>query len=57
MIPLVMHHKVFYMENSQGKEFGGWIAINKSTGEWTVCETPKLNEPYKTDALNKAKII
>ena len=45
----------FLYGESQGKEFGGWIAINKSTGEWTVCETPKLNEPYKTDALNKAK--
>ena len=45
----------FLYGESQGKEFGGWIAINKSTGEWTVCEVPKLNEPYKTDALNKAK--
>ena len=45
----------FLYGESQGKEFGGWIAINKSTGEWTVCETPKLNEPYKTDAINKAK--
>jgi hypothetical protein len=45
----------FLYGESQGKEFGGWIAINKSTGEWAVCETPKLNEPYKTDALNKAK--
>jgi hypothetical protein len=23
--------------DSQKKNFGGWIAINKSTGEWTVC--------------------
>jgi len=38
-----------------GKPFGGWIAINKSTGEWAVCETPQLDTEYKTTALNTAK--
>ena len=45
----------FLYAESQSKDFGGWIAINKSTGEWTVCETPKLVEPYKSDAIKKAK--
>jgi len=44
----------FLYAESQKKDFGGWIVINKSTGEWTVCETPKLVEPYKTNALTKA---
>ena len=45
----------FLYGESQGKDFGGWIAINKSTGEWTVCETPAMIEPHKTEALKKAK--
>ena len=45
----------FLYGESQKKNFGGWIVINKSTGEWVVCETPKLVEPYKSDALKKAK--
>jgi len=45
----------FLYAESQSKDFGGWIVINKSTGEWTVCETPKLIEPYKSDAIKKAE--
>ena len=45
----------FLYSESQDKDFGGWIAINKSTGEWAVCETPKLVEPYKSEAIKKAK--
>ncbi|BCV05945.1 MAG: hypothetical protein CM15mV121_250 [uncultured marine virus] len=45
----------FLYGESQKKNFGGWIVINKSTGEWAVCETPKLVEPYKSDAIKKAK--
>ena len=45
----------FLYSESQNKDFGGWIAINKSTGEWAVCETPKLVEPYKSEAIKKAK--
>ena len=29
----------FLYGESQDKKFGGWIVINKSTGEWTICET------------------
>ena len=45
----------FLYSEGQGKNFGGWIAINKSTGEWTVCETPALHDEYKKIALDKAK--
>ena len=45
----------FLYGESQSKEFGGWIAINKSTGEWTVCETPASVEEHKKAALTSAK--
>ena len=35
--------------------FGGWIVINKSTGEWTVCETPLADDHYKINAIEAAK--
>ena len=35
-------------------EFGGWIAINKATGEWAVCEAPLLQEKDKKEALELA---
>ena len=43
------------MERVRKKNFGGWIAINKSTGEWTVCETPQQHSEYKKKALDAAK--
>jgi len=45
----------FLYGESQSKNFGGWIAINKSTGEWTVCETPASVEEHKKKALKSAK--
>ena len=45
----------FLYGESQSKNFGGWIVINKSTGEWTVCETPASVEEYKQKALKSAK--
>lgn len=38
-----------------GYPFGGWIAINKATGEWSVCETPELTDRDRQDALDLAK--
>jgi hypothetical protein len=35
-----------------GAKFGGWIAINKETGEWAVTETPEYNDSERQDALN-----
>jgi hypothetical protein len=37
------------------KDFGGWIAINKSTGEWSVVETPINDSHHKQKALDQAK--
>ena len=54
-IPLVMRHKEFLYGESQDKDFGGWIAINKSTGEWTVCETPPAVDEHKKKALKSAE--
>ena len=32
------------------KPFGGWIVINKSTGEWALTETPLADDEYKDKA-------
>ena len=40
---------------SEGKPFGGWIVINKSTGEWCVTETPLNIKEYKNKYLSLAK--
>ena len=42
---------------SEGEKvpFGGWIVVNKSTGEWVVCETPLVDDHYKTEALSNAQ--
>jgi hypothetical protein len=34
--------------------FGGWIAVNKSTGEWAICEAPQEQEEEKNETLQKA---
>lgn len=38
-----------------GYPFGGWIAINKNSGQISVCETPILDTEYREDALKKAE--
>ena len=35
--------------------FGGWIAINKETGEWAVCEPPENDAKYRKMALEVAE--
>jgi hypothetical protein len=45
----------FLYGESQDKKFGGWIVINKSTGEWTICETPSAVEEHKQKAIKLAK--
>ncbi len=44
----------YLYSESEKVPFGGWIVINKSTGEWTVCETPLADDQYKKDALELA---
>lgn len=40
---------------AEKKKFGGWIAINKSTGEWAVTETPLADDEHRDKALKKVK--
>ena len=43
-----------YSEADKSK-FGGWIVINKSTGEWCTTEAPDQNFEYRHTALKKAR--
>ena len=36
---------------AKGKPFGGWIAINKVDGRWSVAQTPNDDEEYRVEAL------
>ena len=45
----------YLYSESEKIPFGGWIVINKSTGEWTVCETPLADDHYKVNAIKAAK--
>lgn len=40
---------------AENTDFGGWIAINKSTGEWAITETPLSDEKYSKDAIELAQ--
>jgi len=44
----------FLYAESEKKPFGGWIAINKSTGEWAVCETPQVQDQYRDRFIKQA---
>ena len=43
----------FSYAHADNSDFGGWIAINKSTGEWAICEVPDQQENEKLNALRK----
>ena len=45
----------YLYSESEKMPFGGWIVINKSTGEWTVCETPIDDNEYRVKALTSAE--
>ena len=45
----------YLYSESENKKFGGWIVINKSTGEWLVTETPAEDLKYKKNAIKLAK--
>ena len=45
----------YVYSEAEKKKFGGWIAINKSTCEWAVTETPLADDEYKNEALKKVK--
>ena len=41
----------YLYSNAEKTDFGGWIAINKSTGEWSIAETPLSDSKYSKDAI------
>ena len=45
----------YLYSESEKMPFGGWIVVNKSTGEWTVCETPIDDNQYRVKALASAE--
>ena len=45
----------YLYSESEKTDFGGWIVINKSTGEWIVCETPLVDDEYRVKALKLVK--
>ena len=45
----------YLYSESEKKKFGGWIVINKSTGEWLVTETPTEDSKYRKDAITLAE--
>ena len=40
---------------ASNKPFGGWIAVNKETGEIAVCPTPERGDAYKRKAVGDAR--
>lgn len=44
----------FYAEADKS-DFGGWIAVDKSTGKMTVVETPLVDAAYRKEALTKLR--
>jgi len=45
----------YLYSESEKADFGGWIVINKSTGEWIICETPLVDDEYRVKALKLVK--
>jgi len=45
----------YLYSEASGHDFGGWIVINKSTGEWAVCEAPDVQDEDKKQSLEEAK--
>jgi hypothetical protein len=43
-------------EHADGDKFGGWIAINKSTGEWAVCAVPDDIEEDKKEVIDSVSM-
>lgn len=45
----------YLYSQSKNKDFGGWIVVNKASGEWTICEAPEIQEKDKKEALALAQ--
>lgn len=44
-------HQGYLYAQADKSQFGGWIVLNKSTGEWTVVSTPVVDNMYRKEAL------
>ena len=45
----------YLYSKAEKTDFGGWIAVNKSTGEWSIAETPLSDSKYSKDAIELAQ--
>jgi hypothetical protein len=45
----------YLYSESKNKDFGGWIVINKASGEWNVCEAPVVQDEDRKEFLQLAK--
>ena len=45
----------YLYSEAEGVDFGGWIAIDKSSGEWAVVETPINDRGHSKKALEQAR--
>ena len=45
----------YLYSQAKNKDFGGWIVVNKASGEWAVCEAPSIQEADKKEALDLAE--
>ena len=45
----------YLYSKAEDVDFGGWIAIDKSSGEWAVVETPINDDKHAKEALEKAE--
>ena len=45
----------YLYSQAKNKDFGGWIVVNKGSGELAVCEAPSIQEADKKEALDLAE--
>lgn len=48
--------QLYSYAEAKGKKAGGWVAMDKTTGKITVCETPIADNFYRKDALKLIKV-
>ena len=46
----------YLYSKAKGMDFGGWIVVDKASGEWAVCEAPDYQEEDSDTQLSKAKV-
>tara|TARA_R100000152_G_C6744475_1_gene168165 strand:+ start:249 stop:1136 length:888 start_codon:yes stop_codon:yes gene_type:complete len=46
----------YLYSKAKGMDFGGWIVVDKASGEWAVCEAPDYQKDDSDEQLSKAKV-